>query len=750
MKPSAVASLPSTVGRDRGLIGIAAWCHRHAAVVIVIWLVSLILLAGVLKKEGRDYTDGFSLPGTDSAAAQQLLAGGIHQPGSGDNTIVFHLRSGASRLTDPAIRNEIETTLESLSNVKNIAVIRSPFAATSAAQISSDGRTAYATVGFTKPDQNLGESDIEPLVRSVSPLRSNSLDVEFGGGAFQSLKGSPLSGSIGIGLAAAAVVLFLAFGSLLAMLIPLAAAIIAVGAGIQTVGLLSHVISFNAITPQISALVGIGVAIDYALFVVIRHRNALRAGLSVEASTLAALNTAGRAVMLAGSTVAIAMLGLLTLGVSFLSGVGIAAALVVGFSVLASITLLPALFRVLGLRILSRRERRRLEVGEILTPGASGGWARWSELVQRRPLWLSGAALLVMLVLLIPTFSIRLGSSDQGNDPSASTTRKAYDLLANGFGPGSNGPLLVVAKAPDTRSRASLTQLIANLHQIDDVASVAASAPTHDVVVINVIPKGSPQAASTGHLITTLRDHVIPAAEHGTNLAVYVGGQTAVFQDFASVLGAKLPLFLTVVVLLGCLLLMVAFRSVVIPLTAAVMNVLAAGAAFGVVVAVFQWGWGSDALGLGKPGPIESFLPVMLIAILFGLSMDYQVFLVSRIQEEWVRTRDTAAAIRRGQTETGRVITAAAAIMVVVFLAFLLEGRRQIGEFGLGLAAAILLDALILRTVLVPAAMHLLGRRNWWLPSVLERALPHIRLEDSESERTDDLSAATALTQGTR
>ena len=549
-------------------------------------------------------------------------------------------------------------------------------------------------------------------------MRGPDLQVEFGGGGFQTLKGSPLSGSVGIGLVAAAIVLFLAFGSLLATLIPLVAAIVAVGAGIETIGLLSHVMSINSFTPSVSALIGIGVAVDYALFVVTRHRSGLRSGLSPEEAAVRAVNTSGRAVIFAGATVAVAMLGLVLLNVNFLTGVGIAAAITVALAVAAATTLLPALFGILGMRILGRRERRRLVDGATEGSEASGQWARWAGYVERRPLLLSVGALAVMVVLLVPSFAIRLGSSDQGNDPAGSTTRKAYDLIADGFGAGHNGPLLVVAQTPDPVAQAAFDRLAEAVKATPGVASVVQS-PTSSsgtIGVLDVIPTTAPQSSATQALITQLRIDLVPAAERGTTLRAYVGGQTAVFEDFAEVLVDQAAAVPGCGRCFGFLLLLLAFRSVLIPLTAAVMNLLAAGASFGVVVAVFQWGWGSEAIGLGPAGPIESFLPVMLIAILFGLSMDYQVFLVSRIHEEWIRTGDNQQAVRAGQAHTGRVITAAAAIMVFVFLAFVLEGRRPIGEFGLGLATAILLDALLLRTVLVPAAMHLFGARNWWLP----------------------------------
>ena len=717
---------------------LAGFCFRHRIIVVLIWVVLLVVLVGVTKKAGKDYADGFSLPGTESAHAQQLLASGGQHTGSGDDTIVIHSNDGQF-VTDPAIEAKVQQALTRASSAPFVAAIRSPYLAGSQGQISADKHTAYAIVSFTQSDESLTKTNITPLVSTVSALRGTDLQVEFGGGGFQSLKGSPLSGSLAIGLVAAALVLFLAFGSPFATIIPLLAAIFAVGAGIETVGLLSHAVSVNSITPSIAALIGIGVAVDYALFVVTRHRNGLRSGLTPEKAAMTAMATSGRAVVFAGATVVIAMLGLLVLNVDFLTGIGLAAAITVAYAVAAAVTLLPALFGILGMRVLSRRERRA--IGTVAKASSrESGWARWAAFVQRRPGVLSAAALTIMVILLIPVFSIRLGSSDQGNDPTASTTRKAYDLLTTGFGAGHNGPLLVVAQLPDQSARVAFGSLAGTLRTTPGVATVAQVGTTANqaetVGVLDVTPTTSPQSTQTKDLINQLRDHVIPAAETGSSLHVYVGGQTAIFEDFASVLGSKLPLFLAVVILLGSLLLMIAFRSIVIPLTAAVMNLLAAGAAFGVVVLVFQKGWGSSALGLGPPGPIESFLPVMLIAILFGLSMDYQVFLVSRIHEEWLRTKDNARAVRVGQAATGRVITAAAAIMVVVFLAFVTEGRRPIGEFGLGLAIAILLDALLLRTILVPAAMQLLGAKNWWLPGWLDRLLPHIDVEASEPDIT--------------
>jgi RND superfamily putative drug exporter len=497
-------------------------------------------------------------------------------------------------------------------------------------------------------------------------------------------------------------------------------------------------------------MIGLGVGIDYALFIVTRHRRGLQAGMSVEEAISTAVNTSGRAVLFAGGTVCIALLGMLVLGISFLNGVAIGASVTVVFTVLASLTLLPAMLSLLGPKVLSRRQRRRMRAEGALDAGKRGVWTKWADTVERRPKILAAAALLVMLVLSIPTLSLRLGNSDQGNDPASTTTRKAYDLLVQGFGPGFNGPLTLVAQAPTSADKAALTALAGELKSVSGVANVTsipiASGAT--VGVVKVTPTTSPESKETSQLIDRLRSQYVPRAEAGTTLKVYVGGSTAIFKDFSAVLSGKLPLFITVIVGLGFLLLVVAFRSLLVPATAAVMNLLAAAASFGVIVAFFQFGWGSDPLGLGKAGPIEAFIPVMMLSILFGLSMDYQVFLVSRMNEEWVHTRDNARAVRVGQVETSRVITSAATIMICVFLAFAFGGQRTIGEFGIGLSAAVLLDAFILRTVLVPAAMHVFGDANWWLPGWLDRRLPHLAIEAPED--ADHAAAGLAVEQPLR
>jgi len=715
---------------------IARWCFRHRFAAIATWVLVLVGLGALSQAVKSDYNNSFSLPGTGSTTAQQLLAKAIPAQAGDSDTIVWQVSHGTVR--DTTVTTRMSRALKQIATMPEIAAVVSPYGPHGAAQISRDGRTAYATVNFTKQANNLGKADITRVIDAAKAAHAPGLNVQIGGQAIEQTEQTPLGVSSTVGVLAAAVVLFIAFGSLLAMLLPIVTAIAGVGGGLMAIAPLTHTINVVDFAPILGALIGLGVGIDYALFIVTRHRRGLQSGLTPEQAAVKAIDTSGRAVLFAGSTVCIALLGILVLGVSFLNGLAVASALTVVFTVLAAVTLLPALLGVFGMRVLSRRQRRRLAAGAP-APGAAGMWARWANTIERRPAILAVAAAAVMLVLAIPVLSLRLGSSDQGNDPSSTTTRQAYDLLADGFGPGFNGPLLLVAQTSSPADAAALRTLEAGLPKVADVTSVRQIAATTGTEVIQVTPGTSPEAKATSDLISTLRNDSIPAAERGTTLRVYIGGVTATFADFATVVDAKLPWFILTIVGLSFLLLVVAFRSLLIPGTAAVMNLLAAAASFGVLTAFFQWGWGTDAFGLGTAGPVEAFLPVVTLAILFGLSMDYQVFLVSRMNEEWVHGRRNSGAVRTGQVETARVITAAATIMICVFLTFSFLGSRDVAEFGIGLAAAVALDAFILRTVLVPAAMHLFGNANWWLPRWLDRRLPHLAIEppDPAGEPTD-------------
>ena len=720
------------------MTALARWCHRHRLFVVVLWISTLVGLGAAALVSGSSYSSSFSLANTDSTRADQLLTASFPAAQNGDSaTLVWHVTGGSVR--DAAVEQRMATTLTTISHLSSVTSVSDPYSSSGSTQISADGRTAYATLQLADGTTPLTSAQVGTLVQTAQRASTSTLDVEIGGDAIQQSQQSPASNSELIGIVAAAVVLFAVFGSLFAMALPILTGVAGVGGGLLSIGLLSHALNVADFAPTLGALIGLGVGIDYALFIVTRFRCALRSGKPVGEAIGTAVTTSGRAVLFAGATVCVALLGMLVLGLGFLNGVALAATITVAFTVLASLTLLPAMLGVLGPRVFGRRERRRIasgEQGEMAetthgTEDKRGLWRRWAGSVERRPRALSLLALLLMLMLAVPMLSLRLGAADAGNDPAGTTTRKAYDLLAEGFGAGFNGPLTLVADSPTQADKAALTKLVATLEKTDGVAGVTVGQQSANgaVEVIEVVPTTSPESSQTTNLISRLRADVIPKAEAGSTLQVYVGGATAVYADFASVLGGKLPLFVGLIAALGFVLLVVAFRCLLVPLTAALMNLLAAAASFGVVTAFFQWGWGSDSLGMGGPGPVEAFLPVMMLAILFGLSMDYQVFLVSRMHEEWVQHRDNARAVKVGQVETSRVITAAATIMICVFCAFAFGSQRIIGEFGLGLATAVALDAFVLRTVLVPAVMHLFGPANWWLPGWLDRILPHLHVE---------------------
>lgn len=678
---------------------------------------------------GTSYNDEFSLPGTDSAKTLALLEENMPAQSGESGTIVWHVTSGSVK--DADVQKRMTAALDKVAELPHVASITGPYGKDGAGQISKDGLTAYAQLNFDAQGNDIPVSDVKKVIETAQEARTESLQVELGGNVIGQAEQPPPNTAELIGIAVAAVVLFIAFGSVWAMLMPLLTAVVALGAGLMSIGLLTHVFTIGQIGPILGALIGLGVGIDYALFIVTRHRKNLLAGRPVEESIIGALNTSGRAVLFAGGTVVIALLGLFVLRMSFLSGMAIASITTVAITVFASLTLLPAMLGFVGLRVLSRKERRALASGAAVVE-KDGVFHRWAGFAQRNPRVLSAVSIVLIGVLSVPVLSIRLGSGDAGNSPTSTTVRQSYDLLSEGFGPGFNGPFLLVAETPSDADRTALSRFTDTIRKTPGVAQAVAfpQADGAKVGIVQVIPTTSPQSEETATLIRTLRDDVIPVAERGTTMQLHVGGTTAIFDDFAKVLTSKMPLFIAVIVGLGFLLLLLAFRSLLIPLTAAVMNLLSALASFGLVVAFFQWGWGSEAFGLGAAGPVEAFLPVIMISILFGLSMDYQVFLVSRMHEEWVHTRDNTRAVIVGQAQTGRVITAAATIMIAVFGAFVLAGgERAVAMFGIGLASAVAIDAFILRTMLVPALMHLFGNANWWLPSWLDRILPHLSVE---------------------
>ncbi len=713
---------------------LATWCVRHRVIVLLLWLAALIGMTLISQSVGTDYNNTFSLPNTPSTQALSLLQSSQPSIAGDREQIVFHTTDG-TKVTDPAVMSTVDQMLAKVKQVPHVTDITSPYSPLGAAQISKDGTTAFATVTFDRLAQNISTPVAKQLVSTAQTASGPGLQVAVAGQVAESADKQSFGGT-GLGVILAGVVLLLVFGSVFAMLLPLLSALASLGTAIGLIGLLSHVLKMPVFSTELVLLIGLGVGVDYALFIVTRHRQGLIAGNDLESSIVNAVNTSGRAVLFAGIIVCIALLGMFALGVSFLYGLAIAAAIGVAFTMIAALTLLPAFLGFIGPRVLSRRQKKDLAVNgpKVIGSGTKGFWPRWSAFVQRRPVVPAVVAFAVIVLVALPFFSLRLGSSDQGNDPTGTTTRTAYDLLADGFGPGFNGPLLLVTQNPGPADQKTLATVAADVRRQPGVATVTGPLvlPTKDgktVSLITAYPTTSPEASQTTDLIDHLRQTVIPAAVAGSGVSVYVGGNTAIFVDFARVLGAKLPLFIGLVVVLSFLLLTLVFRSLVIPLTAAAMNILSIGAAFGVLVAVFQWGWLGSVFQIGSPGPIESFLPVMLFAILFGLSMDYEVFLLTRIREEYVKSGDNATAIRRGLAATGKTITAAALIMILVFGSFILGGELVIKQFGLGLAAGILMDALLIRMAIVPSIMYMLGKANWWFPAWLDRILPHVSVD---------------------
>ena len=721
---------------------LARWSFRHRKTVALLWLLALVALTGISRAVGTAYSDNFTLPDTESTRALQILQAAAPKEAGDTEQIVF-ATSGGTKVTDPHVRSRIEAMLHQMSSVPHVTDITSPFEPAGAGQISKDGMVAFAVVALDTQAQNVSTADARTLVDTATAAAGPGLQVAVSGQVAESVN-QPSVGGSGFGILAAGIVLFLVFGSLLAAALPLVSAIVSLTTALGLIGLLTHVLKMPDFSSELVLLIGLGVGVDYALFIVSRHRQGLLAGREVEPSVVTALDTSGRAVLFAGIIVCIALLGMFALGISFLYGLAVAASIGVLFTMLASITLLPAMLGFLGMKVLSRKQRARLrEQPSNGSPARVGFWTRWAGEVERHSLAWGAVALAVIVTLALPFFSLRLGSSDQGNDPKGTTTREAYDMLARGFGPGFNGPLEITAVLHGPADEAALHRVAAAIHTEPDVAGVTPPAiiPTkggEKVAVFGVYPMSAPQDAATTDLITRIRTDVVPGAVQGSSLQVYVGGITAIFADFAHVLTAKLPLFIGVVVALSFLLLAVVFRSLLVPLTAAAMNLLSVAAAFGILTAVFQWGWLGSVFGVSRTGPVESFLPVMMFAILFGLSMDYEVFLVMRIHEEWLRTGDNREAVRRGLAVTGRTITAAAVIMVLVFGSFVLGGQRIIKEFGLGLAAAILVDALIIRSALVPALMLRFGRANWWFPAWLDRILPRVHVEPEDLDELDE------------
>ena len=710
----------------------ATWTTGHRKTVILGWVVALIAIGMVSGSVGSDFTEEFKLPSSDSQEAFELLENRFPQQSGVTAEIVYKAPAGAD---SPAVRKKMEGVFAEAEKLPHVSEVASPYASGGAAAISKDGEVAYATVQYDVTTDKLEKSDIKKLVSISQAASSDGVQVEVGGAPIEEVRSEEEGdSSFAIGLLAAVIILLLTFGSVVAMGLPLLTALFALGVGLSLVTLGTHVFDTAEFAPQLAAMIGLGVGIDYALFILTRFRNGLDEGLESRDAAIAAVDTAGRAVLFAGITVIISLMGMLLLGISFLYGVAMAAALAVLFTMIAALTLLPALLTIAGKRV----DRLRIPGLGKREPSTAEDtrWFRWSREIQKRPVLsaiLSGG---LLLLLCVPTLSLRLGSNDAGTDPAGSSTREAYDLLAEGFGPGFNGPFSMVAALPSKGDDEALTILHRQLEGEKGVAKLTAITlnPEKNTGVFQLYPTTSPQSADTTALLDHIRGDVLPPIEQKTGAQMHVGGITAIFEDFGDAISEKLPLFIGVVVLLSALLLMIVFRSLLVPLKAMVMNLLSIGAAFGLIVAVFQWGWGASIIGVDGTGPIISFFPVFLFSIVFGLSMDYEVFLMSRIHEEWEHSHEASEAVTRGLALTGRVITAAAAIMVTVFASFMIGDDRIIKLFGLGLASAVFIDAVIIRSVLVPAIMQLFGKSAWWIPDWLDRILPKLHVEPAEGD----------------
>ena len=709
--------------------GLARWSIKYRRSVVIGWLVIAVLTSVIATAVGRNYATNFTIPGTEAQRAQNLLAQEFKEQSGDLDTIVWHTSAGTVHA--PAVRNAMVPVLNRVRSMPHVVTVVSPYGPRGALQISKDGRTAFAVVGYDKRANLLPDSTGKPVLSAINAVNVPGLRVAAGGQVIEQAEGFSIGPATAVGVLAALVILLITFGSLLAAGMPLITAGFGLITAVALIGLATHVTNMSNVSPELALMIGLGVGIDYALFIVTRFRESyLRVGDTGQA-VLEAMDTSGRAILLAGTTVVIALLGMFATGVSFLYGMAIASVLAVLLTMVASLTLLPAMLSRWGPRIArpSKRSRRREAAGQAPRESL---WLRWSLTVQSRPWPLAVASLLVTLLFLAPVVSLRLDNADAGNDPKGTSTYEAFHLLSKGFGPGFNGPLSLVVTLPHAGDTSSLPVLAAAAARTPDVVAVTPPriGPSGRIALIRAYPGSAPQDQATTDLVNRLREDVVPRVERQTGARVLVGGFTAGSIDFASVLSGKLPLFIAIVVVLSALLLFVMFRSLVIPLQAAAMNLLSIGGALGATVLVFQKGWGAGLLGF-ESGPIDPWIPVLMFAVVFGLSMDYEVFLVSRVREEWVRGRDATRAVAEGIAHTGRVITAAAAIMICVFLSFLLGNQRGVKEFGFGLAAAVFLDAVVIRCVMLPAVLELLGKTTWKLPRWLDERLPHINIEGS-------------------
>src|SRR3954453_11966309 len=702
---------------------LAAWCHDRRRTVIGLWVVAFIVLAALWGTAAGQFANTFNLPGTESQRTYDLLKSKFPQASGDSATVVFSVDQG--KILDPGNKATIDQAVATIKKSPEVLGVDDPFA--KGAPVSKDGRITFSTIQFKHSGGDVDVKAVKTMAEDTLKLDGrNNVQVALGGDIIHWSTAQQGGAGELFGIIVAALVLFLTLG-VVAMGLPLLNALFAMVVSLALMGVIgTRLIDVTDWTPQLAAMIGIGVGIDSALLILNRFRLERGAGRDVREATLVALDTSGRAVLFAGVVVVIAMLGMMLLGISFLYGPAIGAALSVLATMTASLTLIPA---ILGTRI-----GRRIKKAKATSADEETGFAaRWSGFVARRPLPVAIVALAVLLALAAPALHMRLATSDASTYKKTDTSRVAYDLLKQGFGAGFNAPLLLAVELPKKGDAAPLQKISDALSKQDGIAQVLPPQVNEagDTATMIAYPTTTPQDETTDETVKTARNVTLPPVARETGARVSIGGTTASNIDFAKTIRDKLPLFIGVVVGLSLLLLAIVFRSILIPVKAGVFNLLSIAGAFGVVTLIFQDGHGASLFG-GATGPIESFLPIMVFAVVFGLSMDYEVFLVSRMHEEWVHTHDAKYAARHGLAMTGRVVTAAAIIMIAVFGAFAIGNERALAMMGVGFAAAIFIDAFIIRLLLLPAVMRLAGPAMWWMPSWLDKRLPHLNIEPPE------------------